>query len=753
MTQEGNREDNEIEVESRSEVSSDSEEASADLAEDGDNVVDPIGQSMGSKRLYEMRKCYWEAIDCSHGTVFDEGVYNELSSGDHSGFKVSLGSEFFSSLRKTFTKEIVVRELSEAERIGQAVGAIGGKLGKGTLTFLDQRRFNNVAIKLRQMNKTNQFIRRAVLSLDEDFFTLERVNALLQCAPTGDDLESIAPYNGDPDLLALCERFFYDVQDVPLFTRRIQAIQLKLEFNEEIEDLLSDITTFSAAVLSVAQSKALIAFINVVLQVGNFLNESSSKKRVTGFDIAFLPKISYIKSGDLKTTLMRFVLDYLDSSPAHVGLVDQLIADLTPCILASRISLHRLEATIGNLKKKLNSIKLTKTAIFNRNKKTKLEGDVFEEKMTDFLDNSFSLINKFLEPQVKAIHDISVTILRFYGVTVEGDNSTSKGESFFSIFMELVANISVSRRLSEIEAEKRHIRQLKREALQNAANAKQTARDKRREKINTASLNIETQRNRQHEVKLTSRITSNVEKVPENTEDSFENQVAAVRERMKTRRMHPETRNVSDIEPIFAPGVPINPAMILSRRNRETSGGFLSPDFVAEETVYGDICASKTCVEIWHQINSGGYVNWMAMSLSHISRRLELLASGSGGMHEMVSEESVTNPTVTAVPWTHDGNAVASQAAMKPFVACFRVVGIDESSRRHKFVAVYFNHADLSLRIRSELSQLRRHVQSFLTGTHVEFMVESSLADITERSVSRKILSSGGAHAPKRFEF
>ena len=94
-----------------------------------------------------------------------------------------------------------------------------------------------------------------------------------------------------------------------------------------------------------------------------------------------------------------------------------------------------------------------------------------------------------------------------------------------------------------------------------------------------------------------------------------------------------------------------------------------------------------------------------------------------------------------------------SQSATKPYVACFRVVGVDGSSRRFKFVAVYFNHSDLTLRIRSQLAQLKKHVQSFLTGIHIEFSVESSLLEITEASVARKIFAAGGAHAPKRFEF
>ena len=39
-----------------------------------------------------------------------------------------------------------------AARLGRAVGAIGGALKKGSLTFLDQRRWNNIAIKLKQVS-------------------------------------------------------------------------------------------------------------------------------------------------------------------------------------------------------------------------------------------------------------------------------------------------------------------------------------------------------------------------------------------------------------------------------------------------------------------------------------------------------------------------------------------------------------------------------------------------------------------------
>jgi hypothetical protein len=122
------------------------------------------------------------------------------------------------------------------------------------------------------------------------------------------------------------------------------------------------------AILSVAQSSALAAFVNIVLQVGNFLNDGTARKGVVGFDISFLPKLSYIKSGDLKTTLMRFILEFLTASPAYTGLVDAVLLDLQPCVYAARLSLHRMDASVAMLTSKLNVIKMTKMAVANRNK-------------------------------------------------------------------------------------------------------------------------------------------------------------------------------------------------------------------------------------------------------------------------------------------------------------------------------------------------------------------------------------------------
>ena len=120
------------------------------------------------------------------------------------------------------------KKLTEAERIGQEVGAIGGVLKPGSLTFLDQRRFNNIAIALTKLGLSNEVVYDAVMAMDESVLTPNRVELLVAASPTADDIEAIAPYDGDPILLARVERFWYHIHKVPHFTNRLSATELQL---------------------------------------------------------------------------------------------------------------------------------------------------------------------------------------------------------------------------------------------------------------------------------------------------------------------------------------------------------------------------------------------------------------------------------------------------------------------------------------------------------------------------------------------
>ena len=74
-------------------------------------------------------------------------------------------------------------------------------------------------------------------------------------APTADDIEAIAPYDGDPVMLAKVERFFFAVHDVPLYTRRVLALQKKRTFASQavhVSTLLETVTTACAQLVALA---------------------------------------------------------------------------------------------------------------------------------------------------------------------------------------------------------------------------------------------------------------------------------------------------------------------------------------------------------------------------------------------------------------------------------------------------------------------------------------------------------------------
>jgi len=59
------------------------------------------------------------------------------------------------------------------------------------------------------------------------WLTLDRLELLLAVAPTGEDLEAVAPYDGDPAMLATCEHFFFTVRDKSRVEGRGNAVNHK----------------------------------------------------------------------------------------------------------------------------------------------------------------------------------------------------------------------------------------------------------------------------------------------------------------------------------------------------------------------------------------------------------------------------------------------------------------------------------------------------------------------------------------------
>lgn len=188
------------------------------------------------------------------------------------------------------------RVLSEAERIGQEVGAIGGVLKPGSLTFLDQRRFNNLAIALTRLGMADEAIKAAVEAMDESVLSPARVELLVACAPSADDLEAIAPYDGDPILLARVERFWYTVHKVPHYTNRLLALQAKQQLDGLLSHALSLLEDVGSACAQLSDAPNFARLLALVLTAGNAINAYTPRGSARGCRLDVLPKLADVKS-------------------------------------------------------------------------------------------------------------------------------------------------------------------------------------------------------------------------------------------------------------------------------------------------------------------------------------------------------------------------------------------------------------------------------------------------------------------------
>jgi len=136
--------------------------------------------------------------------------------------------------------------------------------------------------------------------------------------------------------------------------------------------------------------------------------------------------------------------------------------------------------------------------------------------------------------------------------------------------------------------------------------------------------------------------------------------------------------------------------------------------------------------QAWADIRSDdSATNWLLVGYDENQKdTLKLVGSGSGGMNELKTQL--------------DSNQV--------LYGIFRVIGVDQDSRRTKYVFVTFIGSGLSPLKRARTSTHKSALAQYFNGFHVEIYAASE-DDLTEDDIVKRLNSSTGAHKPKHYEF
>ncbi|KNZ44227.1 uncharacterized protein VP01_939g5 [Puccinia sorghi] len=184
-------------------------------------------------------------------------------------------------------------------------------------TLLEINRANHIAILLATLKLPNSEIKQAILSLEDDFLSIETLKALRLFSPSPEEIKAMNLFTGDLTQLASSDKFFFSIKDVPRLQSRICSMIYRRRFKSEMEELDPEMKVLKVATQEIHQSKKLKSILLVgnqlnpnklfisavllflrtfypfhkyVLDIGNALNSNTYRGKAAAFEISALLK-------------------------------------------------------------------------------------------------------------------------------------------------------------------------------------------------------------------------------------------------------------------------------------------------------------------------------------------------------------------------------------------------------------------------------------------------------------------------------
>uniref|UniRef100_A0A3B4AWS7 Uncharacterized protein n=1 Tax=Periophthalmus magnuspinnatus TaxID=409849 RepID=A0A3B4AWS7_9GOBI len=342
-------------------------------------------------------------------------------------------------IEKTFSA--YQRQQKEAED-----DTLGSKKVK-ELSMIDGRRAQNCNILLSRLKLSNEEIKRAILTMDEqEDLPKDMLEQLLKFVPEKCDVDLLEEHKHELDRMAKPDRFLYEMSRINHYQQRLQSLYFKKKFAERIAEIKPKVEALTRASKEILHSRNLKQLLEVVLAFGNYMNKGQ-RGNAYGFKVSSLNKIADTKSSiDKNITLLHYLITILEKKYPKVLMFQE---DLKSIPEAAKVNMTELEKDIGNLRSGLKSVE---SELDYQKKRPQELGDKFVSVVSQFITvASFSFSD--VEDSLTEAKELFLRAVKHFGE----EATKMQPDEFFGIFDQFLQSFS------EAQQENENIRKRKEE--------------------------------------------------------------------------------------------------------------------------------------------------------------------------------------------------------------------------------------------------------------------------------------------------
>ncbi|KAM6954265.1 disheveled-associated activator of morphogenesis 1b isoform 2-T2 [Aplochiton taeniatus] len=307
------------------------------------------------------------------------------------------------------------------------------------LSVIDGRRAQNCNILLSRLKLSNEEMKRAILTMDEqEDLPKDMLEQMLKFVPEKCDVDLLEEHKHELERMAKPDRFLYEMSRINHYQQRLQSLYFKKKFAERVAEIKPKVVALNKASKEVLQSRNLKQFLEVVLAFGNFMNKGQ-RGNAYGFKMSSLNKIADTKSSiDKNITLLHYLITILEKKYPKVMMFTE---DLRSVPEASKVNMTELEKEITNLRGGLKSVE---SELEFQKSLPREPGDKFVSVVSQFITvASFSFSD--VEDSLNEARELFLKAVKHFGE----DASKMQPDEFFGIFDQFLQSFTEAQQENE----------------------------------------------------------------------------------------------------------------------------------------------------------------------------------------------------------------------------------------------------------------------------------------------------------------